>query len=150
MRGWRWIGATGLVAALVALAVLAGCSDDGGTAAAPATTAEQPSPAAGTMLADAGISVAEALAADPGDALVAVRAHLLVAADGSARLCDALRESFPPQCGGAAVTVTGIPEGFIDGLSPGGGLRWSDQPVQLIGRMREGTFENDPEALAAG
>ena len=29
----------------------------------------------------------------------------LVAADGSARLCDLLRESFPPQCGGAAMAV---------------------------------------------
>jgi hypothetical protein len=149
MRGWRWIGATGLVATLVALAMLAGCSDDGGTAAAP-TTAEQPSPASGAMPADAGISVAGALAAEPGDALVAVRAHLLVAADGSARLCDLLRESFPPQCGGAAMAVNGIPESILDGLSAGGGLRWSDQPLQLIGRMRDATFANDPEALAAG
>ena len=157
MRGWRRMGAAGVVAAIVALAALAGCSDDGGTAAAPATTAaastapaEQPSPAAGIMLAGAGLSVAEALSADTPDGLIVVRAHLLVASDRSARLCDALLESFPPQCGGAAMGVTNIPEGFLDGLSAGGGLRWSDQPLQLIGRMRDGAFENDPEALVAG
>jgi hypothetical protein len=149
------MGTAGLAAALLAVPALAGCSGEGGTAAAPATTAatapaDRPSPAAGIMLSDAGISVSEALAAAPSDDLVVVRAHLLVDADGSARLCDALLESYPPGCGGAQMTVTNIPEGFLDGLSAEGGLRWSDQPLQLIGRMRDGAFANDPQALVAG
>lgn len=48
------------------------------------------------------------------------------------------------------MVVTGIPGGFLEGLSAGGGQRWSDEPLQLIGRMRDGAFENDPEALVAG
>jgi hypothetical protein len=101
------------------------------------------------MLADGGLSVAEARDAE-GRGTIAVRAHLFVAPDGSARLCDAVRESFPPQCGGAAMAVAGLPDELVAGLAADGGRRWSDGPVQLLGVVQEGVFVTDPRALAAG
>jgi hypothetical protein len=102
------------------------------------------------MLAGAGLSVAEALAQPAGEDIVVVWAFVLVAPDGSALLCDGFRESAPPQCAGASMTLTNLPEGFLTGLSEAQGVHWSDAPLQLAGRVRGETFENDPEALAAG
>jgi hypothetical protein len=139
----RRLGTAAVTAALLALPALAACGDD------PAPAGD-PGGAAGIMLADAGVGVAEALAAPPSDELVAVRAFVIVAADGSARLCDALAESHPPQCGGASMALTGLPDGFLTGLRTSGGVTWSDAPVQLLGRVRGDAFANDPEALVAG
>ena len=157
MTRTRTLATAALVAALVAVPALAGCGDDeDGAAATPATATvssgtagDQPSPAAGIMLAGSGLSVAEVLARPAGDDVVAVRAYAIVAADGSARLCDVLRESSPPQCGGASMELTGLPEGFLTGLSEAQGVHWTDQPAQLLGRVRGDVFVNDPEALAA-
>ena len=159
MQARRTLCAAALVAAIAAIPALAACSDDGGTAAAtaPATatapttpaTADQPSPAAGIMLADSGASVAEILAAPASEDLVVVRAHVIVAADGTARLCDALRESLPPQCGGASMALENLPQGFLTGLSEAQGVHWTEQPAQLVGRVRGDVFVNDPEALVA-
>ena len=105
--------------------------------------------AAGIMLAGSGLSVAEIPSA-PADEILAVRAYVIVAADGSAQLCDALAESLPPQCGGASMPLTGLPDGFLTGLSYAEGVHWSDEPLQLLGRVRGGVFENDVDALVAG
>ncbi len=146
-----------VVAALLALPVVLACGDDGASAAAttpaataPTGTAGDGGGAAGIMLADSGMSVAEMQALAPGGDPVAVRAYVIVAADGSARLCDALAESSPPQCGGASMALTNLPDGFLTGLSAAQGVRWTDLPAQLIGRVRGDVFENDPEALVAG
>jgi hypothetical protein len=127
---------------------LAGCGADeidAGRTTAPPPAADP----SGAMLADAGLSVAEALA-EPGGPIVAVRAYLFVAADGSARLCDAVLESFPPQCGRPSMPATGLPDELIAGLPEDTGRRWSEGPVQLLGRVADGVFVNDREALAAG
>jgi hypothetical protein len=105
--------------------------------------------AAGIMLAGSGLSVAEIPSAPAGE-ILAVRAFVVGAPDGSAELCDALAESHPPQCGGARMPLTGLPDGFLTGLSSAGGVRWSDEPLQLLGRVRDGVFENDVDALVAG
>lgn len=150
---WAALAVTGALAL-----VPAGCGDDGDAAAtAPATTAgdarlvappDGTSPAAGQMLAASGLSVEEALADSGGEPLV-VRAFIVVAPDGAARLCDALAESSPPQCGGASMPVTGLPPEMVDGLEARAGVRWSEGPVQLIGSVEGGSFVNDPVALAA-
>lgn len=150
----RWAA---LAVAGVLAAVAVGCGDDDTAATAPATGTgdarliappDGSSPAAGQMLADAGLSVEEALSGAGGEPLV-VRAFIVVAPDGAARLCDALAESSPPQCGGASMPVTGLPPELVDGLADRQGVRWSDGPVQLIGSVRDGSFANDPAALAA-
>lgn len=155
--------AFGTIAACAVAAVLAGCGGgDGGGAAAgttspPTATAggaasgsrlATPDPASGQMLAASGLSVTEIIADTTGEPLVAL-AYVVVAPGGDARLCEALAESSPPQCGGASIAVTGLPPEMVDGFSARGGVRWSDAPVQLIGTVRDGAFVNDPLALAA-
>ena len=155
MRGIAGVGIAALaVLAIVVVLAASGCGDDGaGSASAPPTTpATTGAPApdrAGIMLADTGLSIGQAQSMDI-DGTIAVRVYVLVAEDGSARLCDEMRESFPPQCGGPAVAVTGLPEEFVAGLTEGGGQRWSDVPVQLLGTLQGDVFVNDPEALASG
>lgn len=141
-----------MVPALVAMAIalapaVAGCDDDDRTGGATAPATAGVDPAAGIVLADAGLSVAEALGRPEGEHLV-VRAFVVVDG-GGARLCDVLRESSPPQCGGRSAPVSGLPDELVAGLSEEAGTRWSEQPVQLIGAVRDGTFVKDPTALAA-
>lgn len=153
--------AWGAVALCALAAALAGCGSDGDTGAATAATPtdtaagtrlaspDATSPAAGQLLAGSGgLAVAEVLADTTGEPLVA-RAFVVVAPDGGARLCDALAESSPPQCGGPSIAVTGLPPELVAGLAERSGVRWSDAPVQLIGSVRGSVFVNDPAALAA-
>ena len=51
------------------------------------------------------------------------------------RLCETLAESFPPQCGGRSLVVTGLDLMTMDGLSSEGSVTWSDQPVQVLGSV---------------
>ena len=151
------IGPVAILAACALGPVLAGCGGETAAppaASAPATAArlqappDGSSPASGQMLAGGGLGVKAVLADTSGEPL-AVYAYLVVQPDGSARLCDALAESFPPGCGGDSIAVTGLPTELVDGLSADSGRRWSERPVQLIGMVRAGVFVNDPVALAA-
>ena len=138
-------------------AALAGCGDDGTTAAttaAPSAAGSQlalpdsTSPDGDRLLPVGGLTVGVLTADTTGGPLLA-RAYVVVAPDGTARLCDALAESSPPQCGGASIVVTGLPPELVDGLQARSGVRWSEAPVQLIGTVVGGVFVNDPVALAA-
>jgi hypothetical protein len=91
-----------------------------------------------------GISVTEALASDL-DSPLLVNGYLVVT-DGQARLCEALAESFPPQCGGARLKIEGLDLASIDGLQEEGGVTWSDDQIQLLGALKGGVFD---VALAA-
>lgn len=63
-----------------------------------------------------------------------------VVIDGSgARLCSALAESFPPQCGGESVELANIAAADLD-LEEEQGVRWTDLPVVLTGTYDDGTF----------
>jgi hypothetical protein len=145
MRTTR-IAVVALVTAGALMPALSACGSAG--VSAPATPSAGSSPAAGQLLAASGLSVTEVLAYR-GDKPLAVRAYLLLEDGGSARLCDALAESFPPQCGGDSIAVTGLPPELVEGLRADSGVRWSEQPVQLIGNVRGDVFVNDPLALAA-
>ena len=152
--GWamrrRGAWAVGLAAAVALGLGVAGCADDDGTSAGgdPATTAPTGGPSAGAMPVNGGLDVAAARATAGGTILV--RAFLFVDRDGAARLCDAVRESYPPGCGGASMPVSGLAPELVAGLQEQDGTRWSDGPVQLLGAVRDGVFVNDPAALAAG
>ena len=92
------------------------------------------------------ISIDEALASDS-DEPVLVSGNLLAALD-EVRLCEALVESFPPQCGGASLAVLGLDLDAIDGLLTEGDVGWTDRPIQLLGVVSDGTLtvsENAPE-----
>ena len=60
---------------------------------------------------------------------------LLHVQNGQVRLCETLAESFPPQCGGRSLVVTGLDLTTMDGLSSEGSVTWSDQPVQVLGSV---------------
>jgi hypothetical protein len=52
--------------------------------------------------------------------------------DGGARLCEALAESFPPQCGGSAVVIAN-PDVLTVALEQEQSVRWTNERVRLDG-----------------
>ena len=119
-----------LLAALLAAAALAGCGDDDSDDGAGAGTTTSSGPVG------PGISIEEALESDSTEPLL-VNGNLLVT-DGQARLCSALAESFPPQCGGASLLVTGLDIAQVEGLMVEGDVMWTDRPTQLAGVVSDG------------
>ena len=90
------------------------------------------------MLIDGGLSVSEALNTDA-SGVIAVQGFLLD--DGTAaRLCEVLAESYPPQCGGASIPVTGYEEAITVPLSNAEGVTWTDDSVSLLGEVIDGTL----------
>ena len=81
-----------------------------------------------------GLSVAEALARQPTDDIVSVSGALFVSAEGTVLLCDAIAESFPPQCGGERIRVTGLDLGAVPGLQTEGQVMWAEG-VTLLGSV---------------
>ena len=55
------------------------------------------------------------------------------------RLCEALAESFPPQCGGASLIVEGLVLGLVAGLERSGGVQRTNFSIQVArwGRGRD-------------
>ena len=93
------------------------------------------------MPVDGGLTVSEALSTTaPG--VLAIQGFLFD--DGSGpKLCDALAESFPPQCGGASIPVSGHVGTSSIPLVSEQGVTWTDQPVTLFGEIIDGTFVVD-------
>ncbi|MEX2424197.1 MAG: hypothetical protein WD990_09485 [Acidimicrobiia bacterium] len=81
------------------------------------------------------LSVTELLAVGSIDGPFVVTGYLFVDADGHAVLCEAIAESYPPQCGGQSIDVAGDIPADVD-LTADQGVQWSDNPVDL-----EGTFD---------
>jgi hypothetical protein len=113
---------------LLSVAVLALPACGGDEPAADATT---PPPAA--RAAGPGISVQEALASTL-DVPLLVRGYI-VAQEAEIRLCDALAESYPPQCGVASLRVEGVGLDELPGLTTAGGVTWSEREVKLFGEV---------------
>lgn len=98
---------------------------------------QKPVPASGMPIAGGGLSVSEALASDL-DGPLLVKGYVVVAG-GETRLCEALAESFPPQCGGASLRVEGLDLTSVD-LRERNGVRWSAETVSLLGPVKDGTL----------
>jgi hypothetical protein len=81
----------------------------------------------------AGMSVADALGHQATDDLVVVAGALFVDATGGVLLCDAIAESFPPQCGGDRIAVEGLDLDSLD-LEEANGVRWAEA-VTLLGSV---------------
>ncbi len=72
-----------------------------------------------------GIGIEEAISNGGAEALL-VNGALVADPDGRVLLCDALAESFPPQCGGARLEVRGLDVDALDDVQEGNGVRgWS-------------------------
>lgn len=91
-----------------------------------------------------GISVPEALARSA-QGPVLVRGYVLAHGD-NVRLCEALAESFPPQCGGSSLTLIGLDLSARDDLEREGDVQWSASELKLLGEVGPGTFTVDPTA----
>ena len=119
---------------LAILVLLAGCAT---APAAPTLPPDDPDPV--LVIADgdgagAGISVADALGHRATDDLVSVTGALFVDADGTVQLCDAIAESFPPQCGGARIEVDGLDLATIGGIQDANGVQWAES-VTVFGSV---------------
>jgi hypothetical protein len=114
-----------LFAALLASVALVGCGDE-------------EEPAGGPV---------EMLVEDVGDheGPAAVTGSLLANGD-DVRLCAALAESFPPQCGGGSIAVVGLDLDSLDGLTTEGDVTWSDLPITVEGVLADGTLTVDENA----
>ena len=77
-----------------------------------------------------GISIGEAFTSKLQGPLL-VNGHLHVQND-QVRLCEALAEFLPPQCGGRSLAVKGLDLTTMEGLTNEGPVTWSDQPVQVL------------------
>ena len=100
----------------------------------------------GAVVLEGGLTIDEALASDA-TGIVAVRGYLFDDGTGL-RLCSVLAESFPPQCGGALLTVEGfdldrmieVPEYELVQVENSGGVTWSDGRVTLFGEVVNGNL----------
>jgi hypothetical protein len=93
---------------LLAVLVLAGCGGGDGAS-------ETPSGPSAPAVFDDPASLVAAIA-DTDGATVTVRGFLIATEDG-AQLCGIVLESYPPQCGGPTLTVSGeVPQAVVDGL----------------------------------
>lgn len=90
---------------------------------------------------DGGLTVSEALTTDA-IGILAVGGFLVD--DGTtARLCEALAESFPPQCGGASIELASYSTIDPDSLKTEQGVTWTDDHIIMFGEIVDGVFDED-------
>ena len=134
----RLIGMTLLVALVAACATTgdAPATDPGPTATSPGGAGRD---ADGILtiapgIADGpGISIEEAIGNGGGQPLL-INGALFVDPEGRVLLCDAIAESFPPQCGGMRLEVHGLDLASLPDLQEENDVRWAEQ-VQLLGTV---------------
>ena len=143
-----------LVVAGVAL-VAAACSpaDTGGPSETPANSpvVQDPVPdpqapdsgdaASSGFVIDGGLTIPDAIAYG-GDEIVAVKGFV-VRNDQTDAFCELLAESYPPQCGGASLTIVNPEATDAMVLQEAGGVQWSDEYVTLFGRISNGRLTID-------
>ena len=86
-----------------------------------------------------GISVTEALDSTLTGRLL-VNGFIVTAPDGLVYLAELLAESFPPQPGGDKLIVEGLDIDAFTGLTSAQGITWSDETVQVLGIVADGTL----------
>ena len=120
------------------VALCAGCAADGDASdpasSVPAAVGEPRLVVADGPITELGMSVADALGHQATDDLVTVTGALFVDPDGTTRLCDAIAESFPPQCGGDRIVVEGLDLAAVAGLQSEGDVSWAEA-VTLFGSV---------------
>ena len=125
------------VAVVLLAMLLTACGDTGDdppTSAGGDPTGDPVLVIAAGPITDPGMSVADALGHRATDDLVTVSGALFVDGDGTVRLCDAIAESFPPQCGGARIVVEGLDLATIANLQTENGVSWAEG-VTLFGSV---------------
>lgn len=131
---------TVMIVVTVALSACGSSSDGSSASTSASSTTTTVGPGADVVL-----TVEQALSATPGQ-VIAVRGFILATSEQTV-LCSALAESYPPQAGGASLTVTGLDPEALVGLSSTAGqdglaeVKWSDYWVTLTGVVNDGVLE---------
>lgn len=112
------------VAAFAAAAALAGCGSG---------SEDEQSPSAAAPAPGGGLSVSEAIASDL-DGPLMVRGYL-IERDGELRLCEAILESQPPQCGEPSLRVAGARRSA------------SEEQASLLGEVEDGVITVSETAI---
>ena len=89
------------------------------------------------------MSIEDALRAD--GQTVVVQGGIVAIDGGPVRLCSALLESYPPQCGEPALVLQGLDLDALELVTSEGdpsvaGARWSDRPVRIRGTVENGVL----------
>jgi hypothetical protein len=126
-----------LLAAILTSALLASCVAAGPSADPPASDGPAGPASDGRLtiaddVAGPALPVPDALARR-GEA-ARVRGSLFVEGNGRMLLCEAIAESFPPQCGGRRLEVVGLDLATIAALQSANGVRWAEA-VELSGTV---------------
>lgn len=144
---------------IAGLALVAGCSDgvsdDTGEVQVNTSVVEDPIPdptapsggdaVSSGMTVGAGVTISDAIAYQ-GDEVVAVKGYVY-RDDQTDALCEVLAESYPPQCGGATLSVEN-PEALDNlVLVEAEGIQWSEGYVTLFGRISDGVFTIDTTVM---
>lgn len=88
------------------------------------------------MAVNGGLTVAEALGTNAAGVL-AVKGFVVSTGD-EVRLCDALAESYPPQCGGDSVLLDSLDAIDPDSLTTEGAVSWTDTQQTVFGQLTDG------------
>lgn len=129
-----------LLAVAVALAVAACDSSDEG---ASADTGSAP-PSAGAAIPGGGLTIEQAIASTLEGPLM-VRGYLVAPEGGPVRLCSALLESYPPQCGEPSLVVEGLDLATVESLAQTSEpdlaqVTWSDAEISILGDVEDGVI----------
>jgi hypothetical protein len=120
---------------VVAIAIAASACGGGDPAAAPPPAPASP-PASPVEL-----TIEEALASPP-EGPVTLTGFIVASEDQPVRLCSALLESYPPQCGQPELTVEGLDLDSVEGLTRPDDPQfahtaWTDQQISLTGELTD-------------
>ena len=121
----------------VVLAFAAAACGGGGSDAAPA-------PSAGSPIPGGGLAIEEAIASTLEGPLM-VKGYLVAPEGGPVRLCSALLESYPPQCGDPSLVVEGLDLATVEGLTATSEpdlaqVTWSDAEISILGDVEDGVI----------
>lgn len=141
MSGWRGTrperfgrstaGLRCLSIVIAALAIGAGCGGGDTATTSPDTTQTTADPISLGDLLERGVE---------GSAGDTVLVSAVLVDDGSGmRMCEALAESFPPQCAGRSIGVRHLEVAEVP-LTEEQGVRWTDRAVWLVGWVEDGVF----------
>jgi hypothetical protein len=112
-------------AALLSVVALAGCGGGGDA------QTDTRGPSAGVPIPGGGLTVSEAIASGL-EGPLQVKGYVI---DG--RLCEAILESYPPQCGEPSLRIDGDVEADFEDER---GVRWTDEQVSVLGEVEDGVI----------
>lgn len=117
--GPRW--RSWLAALVLGAGALSACGDDHTPTDAPVLTVEQ-------------------LVARSADGSISVQGFL-IEKDGVTRLCAAVMESYPPQCGEPAVELVRLDLDEVAGTQTDQGVTWKEWVVMTVQRRQDARFD---------